>query len=110
MEGKRIVKKHIRISMRQLLRSVKKVFGFDTLAELEREMNKVADTFYWKYGIFYDTISFDKINNYHDPSKRSELRELWARYITLKYFNDIGKEHLLFKHIILPKIKTEKGK
>jgi len=107
MNEKKIIEIHTTKAIRNLNKTIKRVFGLENLAQVIYEIVAIENVFLYGYSIPKENINAETINNY-DIIARSRLREYLAKYVTLKYFRDIGEQHILYKNIVLTKIPSER--
>ena len=106
MNGKKTLEKSANAALRSLNKTIKKVFGFDNLAQVHYEINAIEVLFETMFNIHKESINSETINNWKGncAQTKSKMRELWAKYVTLQYFASIGVEHVGYKNIVLNKI------
>ena len=89
------------IFWKHFLMGLKRVLGYKTLAESIREMKLIENTIRLESNL----KSEEKITW---ENSRGASRELFAKYITLKHFNEIGELLALFRVIDKKRILEER--
>jgi len=101
MNQTRKIEKYINRSLKKIHHDIKHIFGFNAIKNLEEEMTRIELVF---------AIHGRKPTEFpisEDKKLQSLLLVDWAKYTTLNHFYKIGTELILYKHLMLTKIKKD---